>query len=274
MVVMWAALTIPGGMETMLAKRSVLQAVALMAVAVLASGCLQSFDQLQVNKDGSGVWRYKIILGPQLTGMLSQQQAGIGKIEGGGMDGLPPIERKDLENALGNVEGAKVTKFEKALKNGSTHVTGDVEFSSIEALIDSDFGSKIGWTFTRDGDDLVVTGDPLTGSDEDGEEKDPNSPEAAQEFAMAKSMMAGMRINRRIVLPSPSKGGNAHAVKGNMGVWDFQLKADTTLAQMNKASTEKLEYRTSAEGLSFKLPLVPKKVEEGGGTGGDPLDDF
>ena len=33
----------------MVGKRTVLHAVALMAVAVLASGCLQSFDQLQVN---------------------------------------------------------------------------------------------------------------------------------------------------------------------------------------------------------------------------------
>ena len=246
-------------------RKLALRVAAVLAVAILATGCIQMQDQLTIAKDGSGSWKYKMVLNPQLTAMMAQAEAeDDANIKMGDDDDMPPADRKALEEMVGKAKGAKVTSFTREVKDGSTIIVANVSFTSIEAVMDSELGEMINWYFYKDGNDLVATTKPLMDEEDDDNE---GGIQLGNEFQMAKGMMQGLRVNRRLSLPAAPTKHNAHGVKGNLAAWDFRMTPETTEAQFKKASNTNPEYRTSAAGIAFKLPLgtkpgVKKPVKE------------
>jgi hypothetical protein len=236
---------------------------AAVLLLVATTGCIQWKDHLKVEADGSGRYKYQITVTAQLAAMMQQGAQG-------GQNQFP-MTKEDMEKLVADIEGAKVLSFSSKTVNQSTVITGDVEFTSIENCLKSDLGQMLGWKFEKDGDDLVATianNDFANGLGGEGEA----TPEQKQQFGMMKAMMAGLKIEKTLTLPSTVTETNAAKKKASSAKWTLiEIKADTTFEQAQEFGKNIPSASCSAKGVTFTLPLEPKQPARGGrgrGAGG------
>lgn len=219
-------------------------------------GCMEITDQLTVNADGSGTYRFQEVLGNQLTEMLENApDDGSVSFSGGAPD------QKELDAIVAGIPGARVVSFNSGINDRKRRwTTFEISFDSIEKLLDSDISQQVAWSFRKDGDDLVVFLADGFGDGSSGEgDMDTDDPQA---LAMAKSMLAGLKIDRRLTLPSTITESNATKAKGNSAQWTFEVSLDTTNDELKAISDLKPEARCSGADVKFKLPLAPRPAPE------------
>lgn len=230
--------------------------IALLMAATLA-GCLK--DKLKLNADGSGTWEYRLILGPRLTAMMDDMKKKMENSNGQltikpspGKDIM--FEEKTLRKAIANIKGAKLIKFDREKKNDQIYIHGKIQFDSIAAMINSPLGEKIDWSFSKENGNLRVYSDKLFDMSSSG-----NTGGDQMQFNMFKAMFMGLEVERIITLPNKVVKSNAEKTKGDSVQWSFKLSPNTTEKQFKAFDKTKPFAVCSGKGVTFKLPLKPKK---------------
>ena len=214
--------------------------------AVLLTGCFELDDTFAVNRDGSGSWKFKWKLGHKMTAMMESN-------DGFKMDGDLLMSEQKLRAALTKAKGAKLVSYSLKKEKGSLTARGEITFASIVDLYRvKELEEQLNWQFKKvDGRlEARITQGLMSA---DGE----NDITKEMDFSAVKGMMLGLKIDRKLILPSDVQSGNAMEKSGNQARWVFVLKSDTTRESFRKHSEIKPLATCSAEGVTFKLPLGP-----------------
>ena len=228
--------------------RSTLTLMAMLGVLLSMSGCIKMKDVLQINADGSGYWDMTVVLSPKTVQMAKQGQ---------GKSNLP-MTKEEAEAKIAGVDGVKLEAYSvvEDAETGQT-IKAKYSFTSLAALATSPAaGEGFGWEFKQDGDELVARL-PNKGAGPDGEMDD-------QQFMMMKQMMAGLDIDRTLIMPNKvTKAQDVEKlgpkkVKVQMKITDVSTKDD-----IKKMSAIKPEIRCSMKGVKIDLPEVDAKEDAG-----------
>lgn len=214
----------------------------LAIVALVFTGCIQMEDTLTLNGDGSGTWKFKLTLGPQMVAMMSS---------GMNSDKDTMFDEKKFRAAVAKVKGARVVSYSSKETDGSLNIRGEIAFTSIVELYRSSaFEKQLNWEFKEvDGKLEATISKPMMGGGE-------NSPQ--MDFNALKALMLGMKIDRTLVLPNQVISANGKEKAGKQARWIFEFTRTTTEKQLAEMNEVRPLARCSAAGVTFKLPLVLK----------------
>lgn len=241
--------------------RTAVQAMILVTAALMVAGCLEQRDYLKVNKNGSGLYMSRIVLGAQLQAMVAQAEAAASAPEAQAqmqMEG--PLEyalsEEGMNSMLEEIAGVELAKWRKSTdKEGRPVYQYSVTFDSLEALLSSPLGEDIGWSFEKEGDQLVAyLPENWMDADAEGGNSQMNMDDP-QAFNMIKSMMAGLKVERRIELPNPATSSNTERRKGNVLSWVVEITPETKQEELMNAPVPRATC--SAQGIAFALPMKP-----------------
>ncbi len=230
-----------------------------LCLAFLASSCLQTETAISLNKDGSGTIVEQTVLGAQMLAMMTQFA------QPGQPDPVQEMfsEEKSKGKAPNLGEGVEFVKVEMINEGGKKGGRVHYKFADINKL---NINPASGLEAMNDGaakevkpDELVkfkyndgklslIT--PPTNFDEMAMPAEAENPEME---AMAKQMMADMRMTLKIHLPGGIDKTNASYVDGNtVTVMDVEVgKMFTQKDAMKKiAATAKTDKKAAQEAFS------------------------
>jgi hypothetical protein len=223
----------------------------LLPLALLAGGCLEYEDHLTLAADGSGTWSYSVLLGAQLAAIVRSED-GSGKIQ---IAGDSTMAESEFRAEVNEIPGAEVTRFDSTLEGDKLRVEAAIRFADLKPVVEGDVGRTMGWGFTREGDDLVVTAmttlsalDNSRGIQVGGEQGD---------FNMMKSMFAGARIKKTLTLPSAITGGNADDTDGSTATWEMAITEALSEDEFARMKTFKPTLRSAIADFAPGVPLLP-----------------
>jgi hypothetical protein len=223
----------------------------LIVSALFVGGCLEYEDHLTLAADGSGTWSYEVLLGPQLAAIV-QSEDGSGKIQ---IAGDSTMAESEFRDEVTEIPGAEVTRFETMLEGEKLRVKAAIRFSDLKPVVEGDVGRTMGWGFTREGDELVVTAmttlsalDTSKGVQIGGESGD---------FNMMKSMFAGARIKKTLTLHSDIIDSNADESKDASATWEMAITSELTEDEFTRMKTFKPTLRCAIAEFAPDLPLLP-----------------
>ncbi|MFT5130583.1 MAG: hypothetical protein ACI8W8_004214 [Rhodothermales bacterium] len=223
----------------------------LLLGALCCGGCLEYEDHLAIAADGSGTWSYNVLLGPQLAGIL-QSEDGKGKLQ---IAGDSTMAESEFRDEVDDIPGAEVTQFETQLEGEQLRVTAAIRFTDLKPVVEGDVGRTMGWGFTRDGNELLVTAmttlsalDTSRGIQIGGKDGD---------FNMIKAMLSGARIAKTLTLPSPISDGNADCTEGATATWEMAITEALTEPEFARMKTFQPRVRCAIAEFAPSLPLLP-----------------
>ena len=243
-------------------KRFIL-CTAMLALAFLATGCIQAKWDTVIEKDGSGTMEMTMSLSKVLTESMDDLKAMNQDDEMDGLDELLDADKGELEKKL-KPYGVKVTKFENKIVDGRKTVEVSYEFKDLEGLSRA-MGSMGGG---GDGEGLAVfdNGDgtytlgtydygwPAEEEDEE-EEAAEKSPEMDPEM-MGKQMeimgklmgaMAELDVSMTLVVPGDIVETNAPQQEGRKSIWTIN---SSNMMTMDQDMTPHVTFKAS--GLKMK----------------------
>lgn len=240
-----------------------------LAAATLFSSCLENETTVTLNKDGSGTIVEETLLGAQTIQMMSQFG------EPGAPDPVAEMfgEDKLKAKAAKMGEGVEFVKVEMLNADGKKGARAHYKFADINALnlnpmgAVSDVSSMPGEEAEKDDDtvtfayadgSLKIIVPPADFSDMGKDEGEGENPE--MEAAM-KEMMAGMRINIKLVIADGIAESNATHVDGDT-ITLFDVQVDKMLEQEDELDEISKLAKTDMDAAKAKFAkLDGMKVE-------------
>ncbi len=242
-----------------------------LSLTLLASSCLQTETTISLNKDGSGTIVEQTILGAKMLEMMGQFN----------QPGQPdPIQEMfSEEKSKGKIakmgEGVEFVKVEMINEGGKKGGRVHYKFTDINKLNINPAG---GLEAMNDGEEVEVKPEELLKfkyadnklslvtppTDFDGMNMGDAGAENPEMEAMAKQMMADMRMTLKINFPSGIENTNATHVEGNtVTVMDVQVgKMLDQKDAMKKISETAKTDRKAAEAAFGKLEGIKMETKE------------
>lgn len=242
-----------------------------LSISLLASSCLQTETTVNLNKDGSGTIVEQTILGAQMLEMMGQFK------EPGQPDPIQEMfsDEKSKAKALKMGEGVEFVKAEMINEGGKKGGRVHYKFTDINKLTLNPAG---GLESMNEGEEVEVKPEELMKfkyadgklslvtppTDFDGMNMGEGGAENPEMEAMAKQMMADMRMTLKLNFPGGIEKTNATHVDGNtVTVMDVQVgKMLEQKDAMKKISETAKTDRKAAEAAFSKLDGIKVETKE------------
>lgn len=211
--------------------------LALAALAVFGTGCMQMHMDSTIEKDGSGSFSLTMSLSQVLTESLDDLKSMDMGEDMGEMDFLMEADKDELQKQVKEY-GVTVKKFEKGLVDGRQTVEAVMEFKDLKGLsyamhaLTKDEGGGLGivdngdGTFTLEPQEydwpVVEEGSEETTIETEMPQMDPEQMGKQMEL-MGKLMgaLSELDISMKITVPGDIVDSNAPAVEGRTSIWSI-----------------------------------------------------
>ncbi len=202
----------------------------MMALAIMATGCVQVHMDTEIEKDGSGTMEMTMSLSKVVSDVLKEEAADDDLAEIGD---LMKMEKKEIEEKIKGHD-VKIKKFKKSIVNERETLEMAFEFKSLEGL---SYALNQTQGEGSEGMAIVDLGDgnyalksyeynwPAQAEEEEEEEEEEMNPEDMQKQMelMGKLMgaMGELEFSMKITVPGDIVESNAPVVEGRTSIWNI-----------------------------------------------------
>lgn len=232
--------------------------LAVLVIALLASGCVKVEQTLTLDKDGSGTLDMRYGMSEQTIAQLEameQMAETMGQEPGGDPAGETPFDfdeaqvREEFE--ANRPDGVELLSLNSETVDGWKYMNMQLAFDDMAALRETAFFSDGELTLTKNAEGNYVLSQS-TGAASAMPETPIGEGEGAEAAMMQQmaGMFAGMRIVTNVVAPTAVLDSNASEVDGRRASWIFDVDEDPTVL----AKLQQMDLRMVFDGKGVDIP--------------------
>jgi len=234
--------------------------IAVVAAALILSGCIKVDQTISINPDGSGTLDMIYGMSEQTIAQMEamEQMAAGMKEEGLEAESDSPLDFDEAEVrkkfAEEKPEGVQLLDVSSESREGWKYMKVKLAFDDLDSLKNTEFFEDSELTLTRNAEGNYVLAQKL-GPDATGLPGSPAGSEDAQGMdekamqAMA-AMFAGLRIAMTVAVPGEIIETNATQVEGNRASWVYDIDKDPQILS-KLGGQEELRLVFSGKGLDL-----------------------